>query len=163
MWSSRTLQTCGPSSTAFPRQTNGALWSPQSKTLACGSFTINTTESTPGSNGSTNSSEPADAAGLRSNCTNDSRHKTFSTNQTSGDLEPHTPPRTRSPSSRHPPFTHYPFLLRSLVCGGKPSPHKPRLVVSHSTYPPLSSSPHAQLCITYCSNKHNNSEDIRNG
>jgi hypothetical protein len=49
----------------------------------------------------------------------------------------------RSPSSRHPPFTHYPFPLRSLVCGGQPSPHKPRLVVSHSTCPPLSSSPHA--------------------
>ena len=45
--------------------------------------------------------------------------------------------------SRHPPFTHYPFPLRSLVCGGQPSPHKPRLVVSHSTCPPLSSSPHA--------------------
>jgi hypothetical protein len=29
------------------------------------------------------------------------------------------------------------------VCGGQPSPHKPRLVVSHSTCPPLSSSPHA--------------------
>ena len=42
-----------------------------------------------------------------------------------------------------PPFTHYPFPPRSLVCGGQPSPHKPRLVVSHSTCPPLSSSPHA--------------------
>ncbi len=55
-------------------------------------------------------------------------------------------PRTRSPSSRHPPFTHYPFPPRSLVCGGQPSPqapHKSRLVVSHSTCPPLSSSPHA--------------------
>jgi len=55
----------------------------------------------------------------------------------------HTPPRTRSPSSRHPLFTHYPFPPRSLVCGGQPSPHKPRLVVSHRTCPPLSSSPHA--------------------
>ena len=35
------------------------------------------------------------------------------------------------------------FPPRSLVCGGQPSPHKPRLVVSHSTCPPLSSSPHA--------------------
>jgi hypothetical protein len=59
----------------------------------------------------------------------------------------HTPPRTRSPSSRHPPFTHYPFPLRSLVCGGQPSPHKPRLVVSHSTCPPLSSSPHAHIFV----------------
>jgi hypothetical protein len=57
-------------------------------------------------------------------------------------IHSHTPPRTRSPSSRHPPFTHYPFPLRSLVCGGQPSPHKPRLVVSHITCPPLSSSPH---------------------
>jgi hypothetical protein len=57
-------------------------------------------------------------------------------------IHSHTP-RTRSPSSRHPPFTHYPFPLRSLVCGGQPSPHKPRLVLSHSTCPPLSSSPHA--------------------
>jgi hypothetical protein len=29
------------------------------------------------------------------------------------------------------------------MCGGQPSPHKPRLVVSHSTCPLLSSSPHA--------------------
>ena len=27
-------------------------------------------------------------------------------------LSSHTPPRTRSPSSRHPPFTHYPFPPR---------------------------------------------------
>ena len=47
-------------------------------------------------------------------------------------IHSHTPPRTRSPSSRHPPFTHYPFPLRSLVGGGQPSPR-----------PPLSSSPHA--------------------
>jgi hypothetical protein len=58
-------------------------------------------------------------------------------------IHSHTPPRTRSPSSRHPTFTHYHFPLRSLVCGGQPSPHKPRLVVSHSTCPPLFSSPHA--------------------
>ena len=58
-------------------------------------------------------------------------------------IHSHTPPRTRSPSSRHPPFTHYPCSPHSLVCGGQPSPHKPRLVVSHSTCPPLSSSPHA--------------------
>ncbi len=32
-------------------------------------------------------------------------------------------------SSRHHLFTHYPFPPRSLVCGGQPSPHKPRLVV----------------------------------
>jgi hypothetical protein len=35
------------------------------------------------------------------------------------------------------------------VCGGQPSPHshKPRLVVSHSTCPPLSSSPHAHIFV----------------
>ena len=58
-------------------------------------------------------------------------------------IHSHASLRTRSPSPRHPPFTHYPFPPRSLVCGGQPSPHKPRLVVSHSTCPPLSSSPHA--------------------
>ena len=52
----------------------------------------------------------------------------------------HTSPRTRSPSSRHPPFTHYPSSPRSLVCGGQTSPHKLRLVVSHRTCLPLSSS-----------------------
>ena len=51
----------------------------------------------------------------------------------------HASLRTRSPSSRHLPFTHYPFPPRSLVCGGQPSPHKPRLVVSIAHvlhYPP---------------------------
>jgi len=62
----------------------------------------------------------------------------------------HTSPRTRSPSSRHPPFTHYPFPPRSLVYGGQPSPHKPRLVISHSTCPPLSSSPHAHSFAKLC-------------
>ena len=55
----------------------------------------------------------------------------------------HSSPHTRSPSSLHPPFTHYSFSPRSLVCGGQTSPHKPRLVVSHSTCSPRSSSPHA--------------------
>jgi len=52
-------------------------------------------------------------------------------------------PAVKSGRIRDPPFTHYPFPARSLVCGGQPSPHKPRLVVSHSTCPPLSSFPHA--------------------
>ena len=55
----------------------------------------------------------------------------------------HTSPRTRSPSSLHPPFTHYSFSPRSLVCGGQTSPQKPLLVVSHSTCSPRSSSHHA--------------------
>jgi hypothetical protein len=62
-------------------------------------------------------------------------------------IHSHTSPRTRSTSSRHPPFTHNPFSPRSLVCGGQTSPHKPRLVVSHSTCPPLSSSPHAHIFV----------------
>ena len=38
---------------------------------------------------------------------------------------------------------------------GQTSPHRPRLVVSHSTCPPLFPSPHAyRFCIRYCSNKH---------
>jgi hypothetical protein len=71
-------------------------------------------------------------------------------------IHSHASLRTRSPSSRHPPFTHDPCPPRSLVCGGQPSPHKPRLVVSHSTCPPLLSillPPRAQLCFRYCSNK----------
>jgi hypothetical protein len=77
-------------------------------------------------------------------------------------IHSHTPPRTRSPSSRHPPFTHYPFSLRSLVCGGQPSPHKPRLVVSHSTCPPLSSSPHAHSFVlgTAVINTHRKSHTV---
>jgi len=54
-----------------------------------------------------------------------------------------TSPRTRSPSSLHPPFTHYSFSPRSPVYGGKTSPHKTRLVVSHNTCSPRASSPHA--------------------
>ena len=49
----------------------------------------------------------------------------------------------QSSSSRHPPFTQSPFPPRPPVRGGQTSPHKPRLVVSRSTCPPLSSSPHA--------------------
>ena len=50
---------------------------------------------------------------------------------------------TRSPSSAPPSFTQSPFSLRSLVRDGQTSPHRPRLVVSRSTCPPLSPSPHA--------------------
>ena len=42
---------------------------------------------------------------------------------------------TRHSSSRHPPFTQYPFPSRSLVRDGHTSPHMPRLVVPHSTCP----------------------------
>jgi hypothetical protein len=51
-----------------------------------------------------------------------------------------TLPLTRSSPSRHPPFTQYPSPSRSLVCDGQTSPHKPRLVVPHSTCPSLSPS-----------------------
>jgi hypothetical protein len=80
-------------------------------------------------------------------------------------IHSHTPPRTRSPSSRHPPFTHYPFPLRSLVRGGQPSPHKPRLVVPHSTCPPLSSSPHANSFVlgTAVINTHSRAEWATSG
>ena len=50
---------------------------------------------------------------------------------------------TRSSPSRHPPFTQYPSPSRSLVRDGQTSPHKPRLVVPHSTCPSLSPSPPA--------------------
>jgi len=49
----------------------------------------------------------------------------------------------RSPSSPHPPFTQYPFPPHLLVRDGQTSPLNSRLVVSHSTCPPPSPSPHA--------------------
>ena len=52
-----------------------------------------------------------------------------------------SPRPTRPPPSPPPPLTQYPFPPRSLVRGGQTSPHKHRLVVSHSTCPPLSPSP----------------------
>jgi hypothetical protein len=62
---------------------------------------------------------------------------------------------TRSSSSRHPPFTQYPFPSRSLVRDGQTSPQMPRLVVPHSTCPSLSPSPpRTQLYNRFCSNKH---------
>ena len=50
---------------------------------------------------------------------------------------------TRSSPSGRPPFTQYPSPSCSLVRDGQTHPHRPRLVVSHSTCPPPSSSPHA--------------------
>jgi hypothetical protein len=50
---------------------------------------------------------------------------------------------SHSPSAPPPSFTQYPYPLRSLVRDEQTHPHRPRLVVSHSTCPPLSSPPHA--------------------
>ena len=50
---------------------------------------------------------------------------------------------SHSPSAPPPPFTQSPYPPRSLVRDEQTHPHRPRLVVSHSTCPPLSSSPHA--------------------
>jgi len=54
---------------------------------------------------------------------------------------------SHSPFAPPPSFTQSPTALpsppRSLVCDEQTHPHRPRLVVSHSTCPPLSSSPHA--------------------
>jgi len=54
---------------------------------------------------------------------------------------------TRSPSSP-PPFTQFPFPPRSLVRDGQTSPHRPQLVVSRSTCPPISPSPHEHSFVT---------------
>jgi hypothetical protein len=51
------------------------------------------------------------------------------------------------------PFPH----SRSLVCGGQTSPHKPRLVVSHSTCSPQSSSPHTHIFVLGTAVINNNS------
>jgi hypothetical protein len=50
---------------------------------------------------------------------------------------------SRSPSPPPPSFTQSHSPPRSLVRDGQTSPHRPRLVVSRSTCPPLSPSPHA--------------------
>ena len=50
---------------------------------------------------------------------------------------------SHSPSAPPPSFTQSPYPPRSLVRDGQTSPHRSRLVVSHSTCPPLSSSTHA--------------------
>ncbi len=68
--------------------------------------------------------------------------------QTRGTRENRAPPCVRVPGSSRvpappPPFTQSPYPPRSLVRDGQTHPHRPRLVVSHSTCPPLSSSPHA--------------------
>ena len=61
---------------------------------------------------------------------------------------------SRSPSPP-PSFTQYPSFPRSLVRDGQTSPHRPQLVVSRSTCPPLFIPPtREQLCNRYCSNKH---------
>jgi len=50
---------------------------------------------------------------------------------------------SHSPSAPPPSFTQSPYPPRSLVRDEQTHPHRPRLVVSHSTCPPLSSPPHA--------------------
>jgi hypothetical protein len=56
---------------------------------------------------------------------------------------PHARSILHSPSAPPPSFTQSPYPPRSLVRYEQTHPHRPRLVVSHSTCPPLSSSPHA--------------------
>ncbi len=67
---------------------------------------------------------------------------------------------SHSPSAPPPSFTQSPYPPRSLVRDEQTHPHRPRLVVSHSTCPspPLSSppgppGPREQLCNRSCSNK----------
>jgi hypothetical protein len=50
---------------------------------------------------------------------------------------------SHSPSTPPPSLTQFPYPPRSLVRDWQTSPHGPRLVVSRSTCPPLSSHPHA--------------------
>jgi len=50
---------------------------------------------------------------------------------------------SHSPSAPTPSFTQSPYPPRSLVRDEQTHPHRPRLVVSHSTCPALSSSPPA--------------------
>jgi hypothetical protein len=74
----------------------------------------------------------------------------------------HTSLRTRFPSSRHPPGTHYPFPPRSLVCGGQTSlrVHTSRgssYLIAHVLHYPQSSSPHAHSFVLGTAVINNNS------
>ena len=53
-------------------------------------------------------------------------------------------------------------LPRHYVCGGQTSPHKPQLVVSHSTCPPRSSSPHAHSFVSVTAVINNNNRNTHN-
>jgi hypothetical protein len=65
-----------------------------------------------------------------------------------------TPRCSHSPSAPPPSFTQSTYPPRSLVRDGQTSPHSPRLVISRSTCPPLSSPPpREQLFTGSCSNK----------
>jgi hypothetical protein len=57
---------------------------------------------------------------------------------------------SRSPSSPPPSFTQSPSAPRSLVRDGQTSPHRPRLVVSRSTCPPLFPPPRFYPEESYC-------------
>jgi hypothetical protein len=50
---------------------------------------------------------------------------------------------SHSPSDPHPSFTQSPYPPCSLVRDEQTHPHRSRIVVSHSTCPPLSFPPHA--------------------
>jgi len=58
-----------------------------------------------------------------------------------------------SPSAPPPSFPQSPYPPCSLVRDELTHPHRPRLVVYHSTCRPLSSPPREQLCNRSCSNK----------
>ena len=79
----------------------------------------------------------------------------------------HSRPRARSllrsPSLPPPSFTQSPSPHCSLVRDGQTSPHRPRLVVSRSTRPPLSPSPLTNSFIvgTAVINTHTNKGQIR--
>jgi hypothetical protein len=60
-----------------------------------------------------------------------------------------------------PSFTQSPSPPRSLVRDGQTSPHRPRLVLSRSTCPPIFPPPPCkQLCTRSCSNKHTHAGHI---
>jgi hypothetical protein len=67
-------------------------------------------------------------------------------------------PKREEPGKTGAPCIKIPGSSRVPVRDGQPSPHRPRLVVSRSTCPPISPPPPCKhLCTRSCSNKHTHS------
>jgi hypothetical protein len=90
-------------------------------------------------------------------CSNKHTHIGSHTGLGSSSLVAHTHVLPYPPPPHANSFVLGPAVINThtIVRDGQPSPHRPRLVVSRSTCPPISPPPtRKQLCTRSCSNKH---------